>query len=84
MDDQFKECYYRTDAALLTERMGATAARREWTNLHRNELAEGAKPPSIDFFKRNHSKFKTYGSVENRVFIFIILLTINYRLKCAF
>ena len=71
MDDQFKECYYRTDAALLTERMGATAARREWTNLHRNELAEGAKPPSIDFFKRNHSKFKTYGSVENRVFIFL-------------
>ena len=71
MDDHFKECYYRTDAALLTEKMGATAAQREWTNLHRNELAEGAKPPSKKFFRRNRDKFKTHGSVENRVFIFV-------------
>ena len=66
-----KECYYRTDAALLTEKMGARAARREWINLHGHELAEGQKPPALDFFWRQRDKFKAHGSVENRVFIFV-------------
>ena len=55
----------------MTEKMGATAAQREWMNLHRHELAEGAKPPTIEFFRLQRDKFKAHGSVENRVFIFV-------------
>ena len=63
--------------------MGATAAQREWMNLHGHQLAEGQKPPPREFFTRQRQKFKTHGSVENRVFIFVNYFKFIYSEKAT-